>query len=669
MKRPAVVALLVLLHLMFVNNRVVAQQRPSQEKAARTLPVGGPAKRSFSTASTKPYDVLHYDLTASLAMSDAGFHGTMVITVLITEATDSLWFHALGLVFDSLTVNDTSAAVSVDVPDETFSVHLPRAFAAAETARVRIAYERDVAFPRLVERQGYYWYPKNYEPATLENIGYTMSEPLDARLWMPCFDDPSDKATCGINVRVPAGYLAASNGLLTGVEESDSISVFHWKEDSPIATYLMCITASKFSTFSDYYHKVTNPAESLEVKYYMWQADSAGSQYNAVRAFSKVTEMMRVFSLKFGEFPFEKYGMAAVYPFQFGGMEHQTMTTVHLAWLGSAAYPGYENDIAHELAHQWWGDMVTCGTFKDIWLNESFATYAEALWQEGEYGPSAYNQTMNSFEFFDPSWQSAIYDPEGQGEPLFGSAEYEKGAWVLHMLRSILGDSLFVHTLQNYRFAYFFNSATTAQFSSVVSSTAGSDYSWFFNEWVFGPGWPTYAYRTVWDSASARYDLEVRQMQTSYPLFKMPIEVTVSYLGVDSMDIVWDSLAFQSFPLQAGVDSIQFDPRNRVLKQVVTWPTAVADGKQLPSRTELYQNFPNPFNPSTTIRYALAKRQFVELKIYDILGRVVRTLVSGVQEPGVKTVSVDAARLPSGVYMYRLQSAQLNSTKKMIIMR
>jgi aminopeptidase N len=649
-----------LLIAVFLFCRDDLQGQDFEWKSQPDLPNSGIHAEAFETQTyPQPYDVLHYKLDASLGMVDGSFSGVMTITLLMkVNSPSSIWFHSLGLIFNSITVNDTVVGFSLDSPNERIRLEMPRIYPAGETLSVKLAYQRDILYPRLDSRQGYYWYAKR-DSTVLENIGYTMSEPSDAKRWIPCYDDPSDKATCEIDIKVPAGYVAASNGTLTSIINLDSVVIFRWREDHPIATYLMCITASKYSTFSDYYHKVTNENDSLEVKYYVWQNDSAGTKYNAVQAFSKVTNMLRVYSTIFGEYPFEKYGMAAVYPFYFGGMEHQTMTSIHRSWLSVRGYPNNEDGIAHELSHEWWGDMVTCESFKDIWLNEGFASFAEALWREHEYGKSEYDRKMRNFLTFSSDWTHNIYDPVGQGQPLFGSAQYHKGAWVMHMLRYVLGDSIFFKSLENYRTAFGYSTASTQDLNTIVNMTSGGNYDWFFNQWIFGPGWPTYAISVAWNDSTSRYDLHLQQVQTSYPFFKMPIEIRVSSQGYDSVYVGWDSLSYQVFPLQAQVDSFRFDPFNHILKKVQS-------SVLISPAYELLQNYPNPFKASTRIVYTLPKSQPVVLKVFDVLGREIKTLVNKTQDIGSQTVILDAAGLSTGIYFYKLQTPERTLTRKMI---
>jgi len=627
------------------------------------------APRAGIAATAKPYDVLHYAVDAKLGMIDNSFSGRMTITVLITQPTDTLWFHSVGLLFDSVRVEGLGAGYRFYPSDERVTIYPAIRFFVGETLTVFISYMRDPGFPRPEERQGYYYYQPSWQPGfVLANIGYTMSEPYDARLWMPCYDLPDDKATCDISVTVPQGYVAGSNGRLVAVATQGGLVQFRWQEEYPIATYLMCITASEYSTFSHFYHKISNSADSVEVKYYCWPEDSAGSSFSAVLAFQKTTLMMERFSRMFGEFPFEKYGMAVVYPFFAGAMEHQTLTSMHRSIVSVAGYPYYEYVIAHELAHQWWGDLVTCQSFADIWLNEGFASYAEALWNEAEYGNASYEQKMESFLVFNATWGGAIYDPESQGLPIFGSNVYHKAAWVMHMLRRLVGDSTFFNILENYRTAHAYSTATTSDFQSVVDSTTGQNYDWFFDEWIRGHGWPKYAYTSSWNAGTQTYSVDVSQVQDSlWPTFRMPLELRVFTPAGMIVYSVVDSLRFQTFEFRPVTrpDSLQFDPRNAILKQIVRQP----GGDRIPEDFRLYQNYPNPFNPETTIEFDLPRTSRVRVDVLDLLGRRIDTILDELKPVGTVRLHYSGSGLASGVYFVRLQAGEVTRIKKMMILR
>jgi aminopeptidase N len=529
------------------------------------------------------------------------------------------------------------------------------------------------------EDAGYYYYDKNTagDPSqwTLERLGYTMTEPEDSPLWFPCVNDPSVKVPCRINVIVPRGYRAASNGLLKQtIDNGDGTVSFQWEERHPIAMYLMAVTISKYSTFSQFYHRVSNASDSVEIKYYIWQADSAGQTYNAVTAFKNVVDMMTFYSTKFGEYPFDKYGMAAVYPFNAGGMEHQTITTIHRIWLANG---GSQNGIAHELAHQWWGDMVTCGTWADIWLNEGFATYCAALWEDHFPGMRKLKDLMASIQHFgNASWQNAIYNPPGD---LFADLVYSKGAWVLHMLRYLLDDSAFFNVFKTYRQRFEYRSATTDDFAAAASSVAGRDMSWFFNQWVYRKGWPIYAYRWNVRSGTGGFNVTVEiQQQQADSVFQMPIQLAAAGGGKDTTLLANDTMRNQSFSfiIPFHPDSVLFDRDGWILKQMSSTFATNVMGNQIPNSFALYQNYPNPFNPTTLIRYYLPLDGTVALKVYDLLGRQVTTLVNGRELAGHHETEFDGKALTSGVYFCRLSvtpstgaTASFIDTKKMLLLK
>ena len=637
---------------------------PSFEKQGRYIASDAGlslAKRHANVAQSAPlgpYDILHYALDLQAAMVTEDFGGRSAITLVLRVPADSIVLNQLALQIDSVTVNEEPAAFSVSDASEEMSIRLGASHPAGDTLRLSIWYQRLPGVHRLTSRLGYFYYPASVTGTA--NLGYTMAEPSDARCWMPCYDEPWEKATSAINVTVPTGYVVASNGKLLGVTDNGDTSLtWRWREDHQIATYLMCATISKWAVPTSMLVRGTN--DSIPVQYYVWQTDSV----KTAKFLPTVKQMISGLGNLFGPYPWDKYGMSGVNPFLYGGMEHQTMTTLQ------QSYETEEFVVVHELTHQWWGDLVTCGTWSDIWLNESFATYGEVLWSEitgGVAGRKSYMFGMQGFA--NASWQGAVYNPEGQGYYLFDDLVYNKGGWVLHTLRGAIGDSAFFQSLRAWRQAYGQASATTSDFQGVVESVVGKDMSWFFDEWIYGPGWPVYS--TAWRWENDTLFLNIYQQQSaSWPTYTMPVQIRVTGSGVDSTLVVWDSLRTQSFSLPWTLQptALTFDPNAWILHQNGT-AVGVSNGTTpTPASFALDQNYPNPFNPSTTIRYQVPTAGVVTLKVYDVLGREVRTLVNEHKSIGTYAVNFDGAGLASGMYVYQLRSGSYVSTRRMVMVK
>ena len=602
-------------------------------------------------------DVLHYDLDLRLAMVDEGFQGTAGIRLRLLAPADSVVLNALRLRIDTVRANGVPCAFSADTTRETLTVRLPAPRPAGDTLSIAVQYARP---PSSRSRRGYYYFRDL--PGLPAPVGYTFSEPYDARLWFPCVDDPADKATMEMRLRVPEGVTAASNGRLIGVTPNgDGTSTWRWRETHPVATYLMCITASDFA-FS---HRafVRAPGDTVPLQYYTWRADSA----QAAAYLPAVDTMMRTFSTYFGPYPFDKYGMTAVAPFTYLGMEHQTLTTL------SRYAVTWRRVVAHELAHQWWGDLVTPADWRDIWLNEGFATYSEAILEQyTRGGPAALRQymidTLQEFQY--ASWQGSLYDPVGQGYNLFDRLVYSKGAWVLHTLRNVLGEYGWWRMLEVYRARFAFGNATTAGLKAAADSAAGRDMSWFFDCWVYGKGWPQFT--SSWGQAGDTVRVTVNQVQpATWATFSAPftIRLTTSTGGY-VLERVWDSLRTQTFAIRAAqpVVRVELDPEYHLLRQVLT-PQSVGESGVPPGEFALEQNYPNPFNPRTLVRFTLPARQEALLEAVDVLGRVVARLHDGAGEPGLHQVEWDAGSLPSGVYFLRLRSGGRTAVVKASLVR
>jgi hypothetical protein len=271
--------------------------------------------------------------------------------------------------------------------------------------------------------------------------------------------------------------------------------------------------------------------------------------------------------------------------------------------------------------------------------------------------------------FYYGSWQGAVYDPEGQGFNLFDDVVYSKGAWVLHTLRGVMGDSAFFPTLAAYRSKYAGRSVTTEEFRAVADSVTGQDISWFFRQWIYGPGWPVYSLNSARTGDSLT--VTINQLQTAgWPTYRMPIPIRAYGAGRDTTFTVLNDRRTQTFrvPLSFAPDSVVLDPDGWILKQVAKPSTPVVQ-KALPAVLALEQNFPNPFNPATNIRFHLPARGFVRLEVFNLLGSRVALLEEGEREAGGHLVVLDGTGLSSGVYVCRLMADGSVRTIRMLLLR
>jgi aminopeptidase N len=390
---------------------------------------------------------------------------------------------------------------------------------------------------------------------------------------------------------------------------------------------------------------------------------------DSLRALGETKSMLRIFSDAYGLYPFikEKYGHSR---FGSGGaMEHQTMTSTTNF---------YESTISHELAHQWFGDLITCANWPSLWLNEGFAVYSECVFLERYYGPAAYTAHIRGVMTNALNAQGTLYVQDTSTVTnLFDSDRvYDKGAWTLHMLRHVLGDSAFFRSLRAYvadpRFR--FRSATTEGFRSVCEAVSGKDLGYFFNEWVYGEGYPRYSYRWKVTPTGALFNVSLVLSQTgsstATPFFRMPVDVR---LVAGSRDTT-----FQITPLASGEtftfavpfypSALQIDPGMWILRDVVT-PEST-----LPEAYALAQNYPNPFNPATWITFSLPHRSAVTVAVYDPLGREIGVLARGEWEPGTHSVRWEGTdregrRVASGTYLCRFTAGEYAETRAMVLLR
>ncbi len=280
--------------------------------------------------------------------------------------------------------------------------------------------------------------------------------------------------------------------------------------------------------------------------------------------------MMEFYSQVFGEYPFleEKYGTAII-PGNVS-MEHQTCTSYSSRLI--TGQHSYDHIIAHELAHQWWGDLISPGDWADIWLNEGFASYSEALWWENLYGPDGLRISMAEIEtvYFTRHQgpDHPIYDPPSGH--LFCAEEYEKAACVLHMLRFVVGDDNFWKILKKYAEDYAYSTATTEDFKDLCEQVSGADLDWFFDQWIYQAGYPVYEFGWGYSDRQQKAKVVINQTQEGFSLFEMPIPLRIDLPSGPVTKIVWVKEKYNSleFAFPEKPSQVLFDPDGWILCKV-----------------------------------------------------------------------------------------------------
>ena len=500
-----------------------------------------------------------------------------------------------------------------------------------------------------------------------QNIGHvwTLSEAYCARSWWPCKDDPSDKAdSVNIIISVPLepAYIVASNGLLSSTTINNNKKTYFWKERYPITTYLVSLAIYPYTKWVDQYVSPIS-SDTMLIEHYVFPDRYEASYPN----YSLTKDMLSFFSELFGEYPFisEKYGHA---DFTWGGgMEHQTLSS-----MGSFS----QNLMVHELGHSWWGNLITCKTFNDIWLNEGFARYCQALWAEHMYGREAYFDFMNNHAYYGAG---TIYveNPSSNSQIFSAGLSYNKASWVLHMLRHKVGETMFFDILKSYASndSLSYNAASTSDFQKVCEDISGLDFEQFFQQWIYGEKYPKYEL-SWWHEGNGIYNVKIDQVQ-SYNIFSMPIDLKFSGSAgpmlVDTTIVIENNNSSQLYEFSGFnflVENVMLDPENWILKEA-TYSVNEIDNI-LPDRVEVEKAFPNPFNSKVKLSFYI-NPQFgdthVNVNIFDSRGKIVESLIDNEFMPGYHTTFWNANGKSSGVYFIQLATDNYIDSQKILFLK
>ena len=399
---------------------------------------------------------------------------------------------------------------------------------------------------------------------------WTQGEDEDSRYWFPCYDFPNERFTSEIIVTVPREWTTISNGRLVSVKEDGPVKTYYWSQDKPHVTYLISLVAGEYTEIRDDWN-------GIPILYY----SPPGREYDTRRAFGKTPRMMQFFVEKIGvPYPWDKYSQVTAADFIFGGMENTSATTMTDFLLhDERAHLDFSTDsiVAHELAHQWWGDLLTCRDWSHGWLNEGFATYFDLLFKEYDLGVDEFRYAVyqnadsylqeDSSRYRRPIVNNVYHAPVD----LFDRHLYEKGGCVLHMLRFILGDELFWKAMRHYCVKNQGKNVTTEDLQRAIEEATGKNVDWFFNQWVYKGGHPDLKVTYNWEEDTKTAQLTVSQTQTCDELtsiFRMPVQVAfVTSHGKQATRLTL-SQKEQSFyfPLTEKPKLVQFDPGYWCLK-------------------------------------------------------------------------------------------------------
>lgn len=584
----------------------------------------------IQTLASQNFDVHHYSCRWQVDPAVRYIHGEVTSSFEMLMDADTIAFDlARNLTVDSVIYH--SARISFTHTTDQLTVRFSGLLAAGSFDSVKIFYQGIPANPVSGS------FTNDVHSGT--PLLWTLSEPYGSKDWWPCKDGLLDKAdSLDVYITAPAQYSGVSNGLKKEVTATGLNKTFHWKHNYPIATYLVCMAVTNYQEFTN---TVNAGGKDILMQTFCYPENFTLFQQNT----PLVLNSMQYFSGLFGTYPFsqEKYGHV-----QFnwrGGQEHQTSTFIFT--------PG-ENLMSHELAHQWFGDMVTCASWSDIWLNEGFASYLASIDLEQKYPDTVRVTRRAEIENITsvPDGSVWVDDTTNVGRIFNGRLSYRKGSRVLFMLRWILGDQKFLEGVNAYlndpkvRYAF----ATTADLQRNLESVSGKDLSKFFQDWVYGQGYPSY--QVAWSQESvSKVKVAINQTtsHSSVNFFQLPVSIKFQSAGKEKTVVFDNKSNGESFTADIGfiADSAVIDPDYWLISRANTI-------QKVPdiSLSNFVQIYPAPFRDNLNVFLNNFDNGSGNLEIFDAKGALVLKKTIVINASSFFTIST--AALPPGAYIFKL---------------
>lgn len=561
--------------------------------------------------NTLNYDITYHELrfTVDPNVTNPYINGIVKTTFRALTDIDAVTFDmATELTVSSVTMNSTSLTFSQS--NYELNINLPSTVTTGNSATVVITY---AGSPPQAEGA----FTRGTHSGT--PVIFTLSEPFGARDWWPCKQDLNDKIeSFDMYITCPNTYIGVSNGLLQSSVTSGGFTTRHFKHNYPIPAYLISLNVTNYTTYNIQAGLGTVESPFFPINNYLYPESNTASNRSSI---DNTVPIMNVFEQKFGPYPYrnEQYGHV-----QFGwggGMEHTTMSSMG-AWNSRSL-------IAHELGHQWFGNKVTCGTWKDIWLNEGLTEYSAGIVVEELDGDAAFVAWKSGkINNITSQTSGAVYltdDEATDVNRIFSSRlSYNKGSMVTHMLRWVMGDAIFFQALQNYLNApnLAFGYAVTTDLKSQLETVHGSSLTEFFNDWIYGQGYPTYTVNAQnWGAGQAKITVSQTQSNASVSFFEMPLEIRLTSVSGLTHDVVVNHTSnAQEFivPVPFVVTGVTFDPNKHIISRnnVATLANESFDLEQTISV------YPNPTTNELHIMMPTTL-QLEKVEIYNRLGQLV----------------------------------------------
>lgn len=606
-------------------------------------------------AKTEQYDVHFYSLNLAITNTTTTLSGSVDMHAKTREATDTVWFELYPtLAITAIRLNGTAAPFTRMQSAIKVAANLP----AGQNFVISTDYNGTPP-NASTNPLGGGGMTNASSPTWGNQVTWSLSQPFSAYEWWPCKQSLRDKIdSVDVNITVPSTCKAGSNGLLKNVVVlPNNKTRYEWKHRHPIDYYLVSVSVAKYVEFSLKAMPLGAP-DSVLIQNFVYDNPATLNQFR--NNIIDTRDFIELFARLYGPYPFqnEKYGhcMAPIG----GGMEHQTMTTQGSFSTGLTS---------HELAHQWFGNHVTCGSWADIWVNEGFATYSEYLTLENLYPGQEVAEMNNVHTSVMSQAAGSIWVEDSlNGDRIFSSRlSYDKGSAFIHMLRyAVNNDTLFFRALRKYQTRFADSTALGVDVKSVLEEESGKDLDALFEQWYFGEGYPTYSAR--WNTVNG--DLHVKITHTvSAPLvtptFTNPLEIKFHRTGMGDTTLRFDVLGNTSFAIVPGIGNVStiasIDPKNWIVNKTGTTakdPTLVITGsldREMPGTPVLY---PNP--TTGKVRFGLNDPGTAQLHVLDPKGRLVHSVSIH------SDATVDLSPYPAGTYLFQILTPSGQKTHRLV---